>query len=989
MKAPFHPVESGSADICGGTITYTWEYTDPCGNNISHTQDVEVTPAPAPAFINPPGDIIVDCDNIPTNGPDLDYTNGGVGSCLFEGTISPIETGSADICGGTITYTWEYTDPCGNNISHTQNVEVTPAPAPAFINPPGDIIVDCDNIPTNGPDLDYTNGGVGSCLFEGTISPIETGSADICGGTITYTWEYTDPCGNNISHTQNVEVTPAPAPAFINPPGDIIVDCDNIPTNGPDLDYTNGGVGSCLFEGTVSPVETGSADICGGTITYTWEYTDPCGNFIFHTQIITVTPAPPIMFVNPPQNINVSCENVPVNPGGLQYTNNGIGDCLIEGDVQATQSGSYDVCGGTLVNTWQFTSECGQTINHVQNIHVDPAPQAVFVGNLPQDITVNCNTVPIGAPSLNYSNNALGICQIEGSVSAQQTGFYDECGGSLLNTWSFVDECGRLTQHLQFITVEPAPIASFIDLPGPQTVNCTEVPVPPMLSYSNNSSGICSISGSVPAIQSGSYGPCGGNLVYTWTFTDNCNRSITHSQNITVNPASDPVFVDPPEDINIDCGESLPTPETLVYTNNESGNCSILGSTTATVNMINDQQWEYIWTYINPCTNNAITHIQVVNQSPAPVITLDPNFVTICEGTSFDLSTIIVTDNNNSNPTITFHDGTPASSFNEISPIVSPGLNTTYYLLATNSFGCSDEASFELFLETPPDAGLDGEGDICFSTPTGINLFDYLGGTPDLTGEWSDPDFTGVDLSFPFNVSLAGHPPGTYNFVYTVYSNGACPDATATVTLEYLPEIVVDILDIACTDDLEFYDVFIQSNGMDISVDVGNLNDLGNGEFSITDIPVDQSLSIIAANPGQFFCVAVTSISPPDCGCPTVDPPVNNGNPAICDGQTIPELSVTVGVDETANWYDAASGGTLLIAGSTTYTPTNTNGPGVYTYYVQAEDLNTECLSSVLTPVQLEIYANPAGNDAALDLCDDDDDGFVEFNLTEAQSSDS
>ena len=241
-----------------------------------------MTPAPAVAFINPPGNhYTVDCDNIPTSGPDLDYTNGGAGSCLFEGTITPVESGSADICGGTITYTWEYTDPCGNFITHTQDVEVTPAPAVAFINPPGNIIVDCDNIPTSGPDLDYTNGGAGSCLFEGTITPVESGSADICGGTITYTWEYTDPCGNFISHSQDVEVTPAPAPAFINPPGNIIVDCDNIPTSGPALDYTNGGAGSCLFEGTITPVESGSADICGGTITYTWNTRIPVET-IFH-----------------------------------------------------------------------------------------------------------------------------------------------------------------------------------------------------------------------------------------------------------------------------------------------------------------------------------------------------------------------------------------------------------------------------------------------------------------------------------------------------------------------------------------------------------------------------------------------------------------------------------------------------------------------------------------------------------------------------------
>ena len=106
---------------------FTWDYTDPCGNSITHTQDVEVTPAPVAAFINAPGDITVDCDNIPTNGPNLDYTNGGVGSCCLKEQLR-CETGSADICGGTITYTWDYTDPCGNSITHSSGCRTSPRP---------------------------------------------------------------------------------------------------------------------------------------------------------------------------------------------------------------------------------------------------------------------------------------------------------------------------------------------------------------------------------------------------------------------------------------------------------------------------------------------------------------------------------------------------------------------------------------------------------------------------------------------------------------------------------------------------------------------------------------------------------------------------------------------------------------------------------------------------------------------------------------------
>ena len=286
-----------------------------------------------------------------------------MGSCLINGTVTPQQSGNADICGGTITYTWNFTDQCNNSISHSQNITVTPAAPPAFINPPADVTLDCDNIPTSAPTLDYSNNESGSCLISGTVSPTESGSANSCdGGQIVYRWEFTDQCGNFILHQQFVTITPAPPTNYINPPGDLTQDCDNIPTSGPDLDYTNNGVGVCLFEGTVSPTQSGSADICGGTITYTWNFTDPCNNPITHTQNITITPAAPPVFSNPPQDLTVSCDNIPTSAADLSYTNNEQGSCLISGTVSPNQSGSADICGGTITYSWQFQDQCGNTI---------------------------------------------------------------------------------------------------------------------------------------------------------------------------------------------------------------------------------------------------------------------------------------------------------------------------------------------------------------------------------------------------------------------------------------------------------------------------------------------------------------------------------------------------------------------------------------------------------------------------------------------------
>jgi hypothetical protein len=88
---------------------------------------------------------------------------------------------------------------------------------------------------------------------------------------------------------------------------------------------------------------------------------------------------------------------------------------------------------------------------------------------------------------------------------------------------------------------------------------------------------------------------------------------------------------------------------------------------------------------------------------------------------------------------------------------------------------------------------------------------------------------------------------------------------------------------------------------------------------------------------------------------------------AICSGQTIPVLTVTVGSGQTADWYAASSGGSVLAGGTGTlsYTPSSAG-----TYYAQARNTTTSCVSSTRTGVTLTINALPSaptsGGDQAI-----------------------
>jgi hypothetical protein len=76
---------------------------------------------------------------------------------------------------------------------------------------------------------------------------------------------------------------------------------------------------------------------------------------------------------------------------------------------------------------------------------------------------------------------------------------FDECGGEQTITWTFTDECGRTIEHIQTITIEPAPVADWIDAPADITLTCDEAQnfTVTDLSYTNNETESCEISGSV------------------------------------------------------------------------------------------------------------------------------------------------------------------------------------------------------------------------------------------------------------------------------------------------------------------------------------------------------------------------------------------------------------------------------------------------------------------------------------------------------------
>ena len=240
-----------------------------------------------PEFTSLPSDMTFDCiDQVPQI-VDLAVTD----NCASGMMVSGDEDNDADLCdGGIITREWIFEDDCGNEVTHTQSIMIDPIVPAEFINPPGDILIDCDgNIPSPGF-LDYSNNDDGSCRIEGFVLPIVTGTANACGSVITYEWDYTDDCDNNINYVQTIEIMPADEASFINPPADTTLTFEQYTSfTFTNLDYNNGSA-NCEISGTVMPVI--NSDLCGGIIEAYYEYTDDCGRTIEYTQTVTLDPLP-------------------------------------------------------------------------------------------------------------------------------------------------------------------------------------------------------------------------------------------------------------------------------------------------------------------------------------------------------------------------------------------------------------------------------------------------------------------------------------------------------------------------------------------------------------------------------------------------------------------------------------------------------------------------------------------------------------------------
>ena len=306
---------TGSTDVDGDSLTYSWSLTTPAGS----TAVLSDPTAPSPTFgVDLAGDgveyvaqLIVN-DGTVNSGPDtVTITIGNTApvanagpdqSAVFGDRVTLDGSGSTDVDGDPLTYRWSLTTPAGS----TAVLSDPTAPRPTFQvdGTLGDVyvaqLIVNDGTVNSGPDtvtitIDNTapvaNAGPNQvALFGDRVTLDGTGSTDVDGDPLTYRWSLSKPAGS----TATLSNPTAPRPTFQvdGVRGDVyvaqLIVNDGIVDSGPDTvtvtigntaPVANAGPDETAVFGDVVTLDgTGSTDVDGDSLTYRWSLTTPAGS---------------------------------------------------------------------------------------------------------------------------------------------------------------------------------------------------------------------------------------------------------------------------------------------------------------------------------------------------------------------------------------------------------------------------------------------------------------------------------------------------------------------------------------------------------------------------------------------------------------------------------------------------------------------------------------------------------------------------------------
>ena len=276
----------------------------------------------------------------------------------------------------------------------------------------------------------------GNCDYTYTIKRIFT-AADTCNQMLTY--------------TQTISVTDKTPPTFVGtlPKNMSAKEGKTIPAQVTITATDNCGTAAV----TTSHKEEKDAKGKLTKLIYTWIAKDTCGNVTTHQQIITIVPkkVPTLTWATLPRDITVDC--VKAIPAVQTPTTQGGCAKVV---ITRTDKELNKRCLNNYTIERTFTASDGcTTLTHTQRIIVADKTPPTFVGDLPQDLTIEEGTTVPQQQSI----SAEDACAGQPTVTMPPKEEYLTNGklSKVVYKWVARDVCGNERIYTQNITIKLKP----------------------------------------------------------------------------------------------------------------------------------------------------------------------------------------------------------------------------------------------------------------------------------------------------------------------------------------------------------------------------------------------------------------------------------------------------------------------------------------------------------------------------------------------------
>ena len=546
------------------TLMRDYTVSDDCGNVTMFTQFIELldTVAPTLAITCPAevelfsdADCAVNADTSLTGVPSIDVSDNCSANIDIDVAFAdgPLDTTCAGSYVFTRTFTVSAEDDCGNTSTTTctQDITITDDTAPE-LTCPEDLTVECDGS-GNAADLEawLASATATDNCSDVTIENDYAALADSCGatGTATVTFTATDACGNAASCSATFTIADSTAPE-LTAAADLTVQCDGA-GNQAALDAWLAANGDATAADACSDASwsndfDGLTAGCGatGTAEVTFTATDDCGNASATTATFSIIDTIAPDFTGSAFTYTIACDLYDTTSlYDIAVDDVCAFDTVFVSDIQMTSG----ACPNGYLRTYTALDACGNSSTHIQSVNLLDTVAPVFT-DVPADYVALCHEDhPLDMAS------AEDNCAAEVSITVTADTTAGDCPQAYTVTRTFTaeDGCENTTTATQVIQIVDTLAPAFNEaLPGDITVDCHAVPAADILTATDLCQDV-----DVTFTEDTTSGSCPDayTLTRSWSTSDDCGNTASHTQVVTVQDTIAPSIDNPAMDLTVEC----------------------------------------------------------------------------------------------------------------------------------------------------------------------------------------------------------------------------------------------------------------------------------------------------------------------------------------------------------------------------------------------------------------------------------------------------